>query len=363
MISHQGKTSDLILDNPFKSVHLEPRLEKRLEKIIEAVSESPSKSFPALFPNRSDLEGVYRFMNNEQVEPSDLIAGAITTAITGLVKKREQTFLGVHDTTEFDFSSSVGVEGLGRLTGKRKGFYGHYTILSTLDREIEGLLGLRTWIRTGEPTKQKDKHKKYKQKGFDKLPKEKDRWMESILDAHSRCEEQDLYNVIHVADREADDYPSYATMQEKKIRFVFRVKYDRLINDQSENHEKLFESLVQAEASCEREVVLPPRKQKSRRPIDIKNHPSRKRRTARLGVSCKAVEICCPKKYLGQLPNALKLNFVRVFEINPPPGEQRVEWKLVTSEPIDSESDLLKIVDMYRARWTIDIFQAHCYPR
>jgi hypothetical protein len=48
------------------------------------------------------------------------------------------------------------------------------------------------------------------------------------------------------------------------------------------------------------------------------------------------------------------LNVVRVWEAAPPDGEEPVEWVLFTSDPIDSEEQILQIVDRYRARWTIE---------
>jgi hypothetical protein len=47
---------------------------------------------------------------------------------------------------------------------------------------------------------------------------------------------------------------------------------------------------------------------------------------------------------------------VRVWEPEPPENEPPVEWLLYTSEPIDDVEQILKIVDWYRARWTIEEF-------
>jgi hypothetical protein len=48
------------------------------------------------------------------------------------------------------------------------------------------------------------------------------------------------------------------------------------------------------------------------------------------------------------------MNVVRVWEPAPPPGEQPVEWVLLTSDPIGTAEQILRIVDRYRARWTIE---------
>jgi hypothetical protein len=53
-------------------------------------------------------------------------------------------------------------------------------------------------------------------------------------------------------------------------------------------------------------------------------------------------------------PKALPVNIVAVHEIDPPTGQDAVEWLLVTTEPIDSEEQVLRVVDYYRARWTIE---------
>ena len=48
------------------------------------------------------------------------------------------------------------------------------------------------------------------------------------------------------------------------------------------------------------------------------------------------------------------MNVVRVWEQAPPRGEAPVEWVLLTTDPIATEEQILKIVDRYRARWTIE---------
>jgi hypothetical protein len=54
------------------------------------------------------------------------------------------------------------------------------------------------------------------------------------------------------------------------------------------------------------------------------------------------------------LPKWLPVNVVHVLETDPPEGEKPVEWTLLTTEPIETERDVLAVVDYYRARWTIE---------
>jgi hypothetical protein len=40
----------------------------------------------------------------------------------------------------------------------------------------------------------------------------------------------------------------------------------------------------------------------------------------------------------------------------PPEGEQAIEWKLVTREPVETPEQILSVVDYYRCRWPIEEF-------
>jgi len=47
---------------------------------------------------------------------------------------------------------------------------------------------------------------------------------------------------------------------------------------------------------------------------------------------------------------------VYASETNPPAGEPPIEWRLLTTEPIDSTDQVLRIVEWYRTRWLIEEF-------
>jgi len=51
-----------------------------------------------------------------------------------------------------------------------------------------------------------------------------------------------------------------------------------------------------------------------------------------------------------------RLNAVLVREINVPAGEVAIEWLLLTSLPISTEQEVLRIIELYCLRWQIEIF-------
>jgi hypothetical protein len=61
-----------------------------------------------------------------------------------------------------------------------------------------------------------------------------------------------------------------------------------------------------------------------------------------------------PQSAAAECAEELILNVVRVWESEPPADQPSVEWLLYTSEPIDTPNDVLRVIDWYRARWTIE---------
>jgi hypothetical protein len=191
------------------------------------------------------------------------------------------------------------------------------------------------------------------------------------------------HKAIHVADREADDFASFAWFCEGQRHMVIRIKHDRLIDvpGGAPEHEHLFSFMDQAQGRLVREVPLSRRKegkihsQKAKR-----NHPVRKARLATLHFSATTVLLPRPKSLkekvpdglawtrtadgeqvprpgvLARLPDSITVNVVRVWEPQPPLGEEPVEWRLITTEPIDTADRIAHVVDIYRSRWLIEEF-------
>jgi Transposase DDE domain/Transposase DNA-binding len=317
------------------------RLSHRFQQIISTLQREPSKSFPQLFAERKGLEGFYRFVHHPEVEEKSMIQAARKATLSSLIPG--EVTLALHDTTEFDFSHASEVDGLGRISGKKRGFLGHFCLGVRENREILGVLGLQSWTRTGKKITTQGSTR------YQESNKESSRWKDLIEEVNSAFPENS--SVIHVADREADDYVCLSRLIQKKIRFVFRCQFNRKIQDPE--FKKLFDSLEKAQVVCEREVHLSRRKDGGY-VQNKKSHPIRSQRKARLEISSKKLKICRHLYVDRAAPETLELNFVRVFESNPPEGEPPVEWILITTESIETPADLLKIVDIYRTRWVIE---------
>jgi hypothetical protein len=305
--------------------------------MVSVLSAEPRLSLPQAF-DEAGLEGAYRFLSNHRVTPE-----AILSSHFDATQRRcevEQTVLVVHDTTSFSYRSDGEREGLGRAQPRndksKQAFYAHYSLAVSADgtRRPLGVGGFKTWIREqhGSGT-------------------EYQRWEDQIR--ASSVQLNGIANAIHVADREADDYEMFCALKRDEHRFVVRCHFIRLLDGSG----KMREALATVTASAERDVPLSRRKPK-REPTKDKLHPPRDQRVARLSISGATVVLKRPVSPRAHArmdaPPSLAINVVRVWEPEPPEGEEAVEWYLYTTEPVETPEQQLAVVDFYRARWVIE---------
>jgi hypothetical protein len=324
------------------------RLNARLDMLINRLVEVPDRSFPSATNSDAELEGAYRFFGNSRVT----LFGLIQPHLDATVKRAESagSVVILHDTTEFRFEGMKKRAGLGELAGNGQGFFGHFAlaISGANERVVLGLAGLLTFVRDQgrRSLREVDQDRRATaQRG------ESARWFELFSDTNERMWHLDP---VHVMDREADDFALFSEMVRVNARFVIRMTTQRRRQGTSPDvstTSPYVESLMKAApVIATREVRLTARPGK-RGGESERTHPVRECRQATLSISAAVVDVAPPKASKLQ---PLRLSVVRVAETSPPPGEQPVEWILLTNESIESPEQVLAIVDLYRARWTIE---------
>jgi hypothetical protein len=322
------------------------RLSRRLRKIVEGVQAAPDQSFPSLFDD-GQLEGAYRFFNNETVTPEAILRPHVTATVARMAAVGVS--LIVHDTSTMSFDPDGARRGLGRVRSEGQAFFAHVSLALSGDgsRMPLGVVALSHHVRTGEQRETKVKRK-------DHADNEHARWGRQVAAVGSLG--VDSSRVVHVMDREADDFALFAQLTGAADRFVIRVAHDRLLAPSVEGFHKLTEAVAQVHAVAEREVPLSRRPAGSRSPQQRRIHPVREGRLAKLAFGATTVVLRRPIPQPKTLPDALSMNVVRVWEVDAPKEETPVEWVLLTTEPIASAEQILQIVDWYRARWVIEEF-------
>lgn len=322
------------------------RLSERLSLIVDSMSENPAQSFPVGLGSHAALEATYRFLRNPKVTNEAVIAPHIAATVERCTE--EKTFLVLHDTSIFQFPGEVCRKGLGQVGNNKhqRGFFGHFALaVSERDPHIPlGVIGLKVFRRT-------KKKKAYRNSWTVKRDPKREsiRWREMVATLEGRFESQ--VTAIHVMDREADDYELYYQMISQGHHFVNRLKHDRHLL--FSNAGKVSEVWQTCSPVFEREVPLSRRSSK-RSPRKAARHPPREKRIAKLQFFAKTVRIKKTYAVHYTLPEYLTLNVVHVKETDAPEGVEPVEWTLITSEPIETVDEIMRIVDIYRARWIIE---------
>jgi hypothetical protein len=149
-------------------------------------------------------------------------------------------------------------------------------------------------------------------------------------------------------DREADSFRLFQHMLALGADFVIRLRNERALTE----GRRLSEALSEAPVRLKRLVSLSTKAAKS---IPRVMYKGRAAREAQLTVRCARVALKVPD-YLGKKTDPVEVNVVQVLEEQPPEGCTPIAWVLATTLPIDTKAQVERVIDIYRARWTVEEF-------
>jgi hypothetical protein len=313
-----------------------------------------------MLEDAAGLEGGYRLLNNERVSFEALHRPHRQRTIERA--QRAGQVVVAHDTTDVE-TAAIDPEEAGYLNTGHFGYRAHVSLALCVEEGRPprplGVLGVEAVFR-----KQQNKRiAKGTSGAATKRWKDREslRWRRGVA-ASAQCLAT-CDSVIHVMDREADDYALFSQIQELGHGFVIRLRSDRRakrVDNDDECDEEEWLSLgkiaLDTKGVFKREVPLSKRGAK-RAPASLKNSPPRNARAATLHYGVTQVEISRPRYKLDfPVPSTLHLSLVRVWEPIPPGGDNAVEWLLLTNEPCETPDEIARIVDIYRSRWVIEDF-------
>jgi DDE family transposase/transposase Tn5 family protein len=248
-----------------------------------------------------------------------------------------EVVLFVQDTTELDFTVHGSTRGLGQIgNGGGRGFKLHNVM--ALDPSGEGeMLGQAynyLWNRQSAPKGESRRQSRA-------------RWRESLV--WSEAIEAvgsggDSSRWIHVGDRGADVFETFAACEAQQVGYVIRMTYDRRIRTGHEpggadSHLLGYARGLPSQATYE---------------LTIRSRPKRCGRTAQMALSWAPVTVQTPWRTRSGQTEPVRGWVVRAWEIDPPKGEKAIEWVLLTSEPVTTERVAKQVVDWYSLRWLIE---------
>jgi len=321
------------------------RLNKRAVQVLRSLAANPQASINAASQGWAETQAAYRFFDNPQVEPAELLAPHQAATLQRVAE--HPVVLIAQDTTTYDFSDHPPA-GVGPLTSPScVGFLDHSQIAFTPAGLCLGVVDTEIWAREEEGFGNS------KQRQHDPLEtKEVFRWLTGYRRACAVAAAVPGTLIVSVSDREGDLYEVFVEAETQAqtagavaAEYVIRVGKDRSLPPRAEDgagYEKLREAMPSAPLIAVRELTLPAT-------------PKRDSREVRLEIRGRRVRLKAPYRKGLKLPE-VDVNMVLVQERDPPAGVEPVEWLLVTTLPIETAGQVLQVVDYYKGRWPIEIF-------
>jgi hypothetical protein len=337
------------------------RRTKRLVATADMMARRPGGSLPQKLNNPKDLKAFYRLMDCKDVT-HEAILQSHRKATYEKIDQCQSPVLILHDATEMDFTSHASLsQDLGQIgNGQHRGYITQNSL--AVDSKTRRVLGLtnqvlhhRARVSAAETRSQKRRRESRESllwiKGTKPLPEDR------------KC--------IDVCDQGADTFEFLEHEVNSGRRFVIRAAYDRRIvighGDAMEGQSSKLRSHARTLppvgtwtlSVTSRVTKKSPSKRKGK-----KKKVTRIAREAKMGVSFAAVQLMSPQKKCAKHGNIpLKVWIVRVWEIDPPEGQQRLEWFLLTNEIVESFTAAYRVVGWYECRWIVEITQAECVSR
>lgn len=328
------------------------RLDERMAILLSALGDRPNLSIPAACGGRAEMAAAYRFFDNDKVSFDTVLQPHRDQTLQRL--RRQSTVLLVQDTTEIDLSRpQQPVEGAGVLDGgTRAGVLLHDMQAFSTDGVALGTVWAQVINRT--PGTSPPARKTRCQRQHTPIEaKESLRWLTGLRQAREVAGQLPGVECVCVGDSEADIYELLAEPRgQPAVHWLIRACQNRALQEEAPGY--LREQLLAAPMLYTVEL-------KVRGRTAMTQVEERARRTARVGrtavaqVRAATVTLRPPWRHDRTLP-PVTANVVMVREVDPPPGEEPVEWILVTTLPIDTPEQVRRIVEYYCVRWSIEIF-------
>ena len=328
------------------------RLNERRNRVVTVLEQQPDTGFPDACADDAEVEALYRFLRNRRVSLPAILAPHVEATHGRCAAIGE--VLVLHDTTDMVFAGEASRSGLTRLGPGRQGFWVHAAMAVSADglRAPLGVLSLAPFVRAApRPGRRPPKNDRER---FADPTKESRCWGEGVAAIRTRF--AGATTAIHVMDRGADSYELFAAWLQHQDRFVVRLTHDRRVVREDGAPGRLTDAGTPSAVTCERHVPLAPRRDGKRTLSARTVHPAREGRLAILRVTAQRVQITRPAHVRATAPASLPVHVVSVSEVHAPTGADPVDWRLLTTEPIDTVEQILRIVDWYRTRWLIEEF-------
>jgi hypothetical protein len=341
-----------------KTVKLgDKRLNARLGEVLSQLAARPTASIPAACGGRAEMIAAYRFCENENTSFDNVLRPHVDATRQRMAA--QSVVLLAQDTSEVDVTRpEQQVAGAGPLDGdSRRGALLHLMHAFTPDGTPLGTVFATAWVREEEPGCAS--LSRAERAAIPIEEKESNRWVTTLQQAREESQFCPATQLICVADSEADIYEVLvAGMREPRTsEWIVRACQDRALlyeSDRNSGEKLVREHVLQQPVLFDKAIQVRGRKAKVACETRGRRQP-RQSREAEVAARVARVTLRPPWRPDRKLPS-VTVNVVLVSEVNPPPGDEPVEWLLLTSLPIGTVEQVRQIIQYYCIRWMIEIF-------
>jgi hypothetical protein len=344
------------------------RLDKRLKEVLSQLAAHPTASIPAACDGGSgghkETVAAYRLFDNGGVTPEKILAPHREMTMERI--RLQKRVILAQDTSEFDVTRPTQqVRGAGPMAdSSRRGAFIHALHAFDDSGTPLGSAHVDLWAREEQDASAAERRQRRIQAPLEE--KESHRWIDTLRQAEIVAREAPGVNIVCVADSEADIFELFVEGQQedRQAEWIVRACQNRAIMPETAENEQEMEEAAAArllfEAAAESKTLFTKTVTVRRRIAKVASETrgrrqSRVARQAEVAVTATRVTLRPPHRRGRKLP-PVEINVVLVREINPPPGEEPIEWLLLTSLPIDTIAQVQEIIHAYCMRWMIEVF-------
>ena len=303
-----------------------------------ALMRHPGGTLPAKLP-KAELLGFYDFANNHKVNHDNVLASHCQNT-RGRMEQCPGTVLIIHDTTEGDYSG-LDIANLGPIgNGWCRGMLIHNVLaMDYQKREALGLVGQVLQIR-------RKVEKKESVKASREHPQRESRLWPKGVEAVGKPPEGAVW--VNLMDRGGDTFESMDRQQRLGQFYLVRSRTSRNVRVPDAAGRLLRRKLHTWARK------LPTLGERS---VAVSGNHSQQAREARVRVAAGPVQLQVPHVKCGEHGReALSAWVIHVKELEPPAGQEPLEWILLTNRPTVTRAQAWERVDWYQCRPMVEEF-------
>lgn len=335
----KGKAEREWSKSEFQKIDLgDVRLNERMHRIAGELAAAPAAPINQASEDWAATKGAYRFFQNERATSEAILSPHRDRTVERM--RGERTVIAIQDKTFINYTGHKKTSGLGPIGDKASESLGliAQTVLIVTPLGLPlGLLEQTIWGRNGY--KEKTNRKRWNRPIEEK---ESYQWIKSLEDTNTSAPSGT--RVITVCDRECDVYEFFVVATRISAPFVIRASANRHL----ENSEfpRLWEHLEAENVSGNYQLVVSPTDERKGRKCTVEVRFAE----VTLGPTSRP----CSSSFHPMPP--VPLYAVHVVEVDPPVGEEKIEWMLLTNVAVTSMEDALERIAWYKCRWQIETF-------